>query len=430
MAQYAQAIYNQNLQREALEELNWNKRKEIVRYAYEHVPFYRDYYEEKGFSPDDLHCKEDWEKVPPLEKEHIRVNKQRMLSSSVPPCSIALTSTGGSTGMPLSVYRDKRFKFEILGWRAFTWWGISPADNTGIMHRRVPTNWVDKLKNRMLWCPTKRIYLNANRVEETDIARFVREITTQKIIWLTGYVGTLERVADYVLREGIKISCLRMVWSTSAPLSAIVRDKLERAFGCKVMNQYGSCEVSNIAQQCPCSEHLHVNVDYVHVDIVDEWGRSLQRQEGDILVTDLANYVAPLIRYRIGDRGELVEEPCPCGVTLPLMKNVKGRISDAVYTPSGIYIDGSYLTTIFDRYSSYIDKFQVRQTLDYSIKVLVVLKRPVTSGYEVVLREVKELLCASVKDEIPVSVEEVPEIHDDKGKIRYIISEVALRTRK
>lgn len=427
MAQYREALHNERLSVVEFRRMCWEKRVDLVHYAYETVPFYREYYDAHGFHPDQLKTEADWQRIPPLEKHYVREQLDRLLSTAAPLSARSTTTTGGSTGKPLKVYRDKRHKLEILGWRAFTWWNISPADNTGITHRRVPIGWKAKLKNQLLWWPTKRAYLSATSITDTDLERFTRELREKRIVWLTGYVGALECVADYILRNNIEITTMKMVWSTSAPLSDAIRAKLEQAFRCKVMNQYGSCEVSNIAQQCPHSPHLHINADFVHVDVVDENNCSLLDKEGDILVTDLTNRVAPLIRYRLGDRGCLLSEPCSCGISLPLMKSVKGRISDGVYTPDNVYIDGNYLTTIFDNYSDQIEQFQVRQALDYSLSVLVRPRRGQETAVAPILDAIQSQLLENVQHKLPVEIKLVDEIKADRGKIRYIISEITLQ---
>src|SRR5690606_24261217 len=117
------------------------------------------------------------------------------------------------------IYTDLRFYHEILGWRAFKWWSLSPAANVGIVHRRTPTSFWGKFKNRALWWPTKRIYLNASAVSIEDLHKFCLEIRKREIKWLQGYVGGLEKVADYIIEQNIQITTLQLVWSTSAPLS-------------------------------------------------------------------------------------------------------------------------------------------------------------------------------------------------------------------
>lgn len=211
MRLYREALTNQHLNECDLESVNWGKRKKLVTYAYENIPFYREYYDACGFSPLQLQSEKDWVKVPILEKEQVRQGADKLVNPKVSPKYVSFTTTGGSTGTPMKVYRDKRFKLEILGWRAFTWWKVSPGDNTAITHRRVPKGWKAQLKNRLLWWPTKRVYLSASSMSEDQIAQFVHQIIRKKVVWITGYAGALECVADYILMKKQKVSSLRLV---------------------------------------------------------------------------------------------------------------------------------------------------------------------------------------------------------------------------
>ncbi|MDD3078971.1 MAG: hypothetical protein PHH37_07685 [Paludibacter sp.] len=421
--QYKKALKNESLSYKCLSELNFKKRKKLVNYAYNNISFYKKFYDTAGFNPDMLVSDKDWEMVPILEKDMIRSNIYDIKNPFVLKKYLGVATTGGSTGLPLKIYTDLRFHHEILGWRAFEWWNLSPAANVGIIHRRTPTTFIGKLKNRLLWWPTQRIYLNASSIDEKQLTDFIKSIGRKKIRWLQGYVGGLERVAEYIIINNIKIDTLKLVWSTSAPLTKSIRNKLEKAFNCKVMNQYGSCEVPNIAIQCPHSHDLHVNYDYVHVDIVDDSGKLIREGEGDILVTNLESYAFPIIKYRIGDRSAWVGTECNCNIPFPLIREVKGRISDAIYTPDGIYVDGSYLTTIFDEYVDVISKFQVYQKRDYSVIIYVI---PYNNSFPIedTILNIKNTLLEKVHNKISVIIQVVDTIADDKGKIRYVISEV------
>lgn len=410
-----------------LKTLNWKKRVSIIRYAYNNIPFYKKYYDDNGFHPNMLKSENDWNLVPILEKKYIKHNLNELLSPQANNKYLETVFTGGSTGTPLKFYTDKRFCKEIQAWRMFKIWGISPADNHGIVHRRVPTSLVPKLKNRILWYPTKRIYLNVCSLTEEIIKNFVEELISNKIIWIQGYVGGLEQVADFILKYKYKITSLKLVWSTSAPLSKNVRLKMEQAFNCKVMNQYGCTEVWNIAMGCPNSDNMHISFDYVHVDIIDNHNKNIFNKEGDILITDLENYICPLIKYRLGDRGTLLSEKCICGNPLPILRPVKGRISDSIYTPKGLYISGEYLTTLFDDFPLYYSQYQIYQHSDFSIDINVVLAMNNNNDIANDLKRIKDILIRNTNNEIPIKINIVENIKDDKGKIRYILSEIAIK---
>lgn len=425
--QFEKAILSDNLSDIDLKELNWEKRKAIVIHAYNHTVFYKRFYDEHNFNPLMLQSEEDWNIVPILEKEDVRAFREEIRDANVLSKYIGVATTGGSTGMPLKVYIDKRFNFEILAWRALGWWGISPADHVGIIHRSVPSSFFNRLVNRFMWWPTRRAYLNASSITVEDIRGFVDELKNKHIKWIVGYVGGIEKVADYILANNIRIDSVGMVWATSAPLLDFVRKKIEKAFGCGVMNQYGCNEIANIAVQCPQCNELHVNSDYVHVDIVNEFNKLCGVEEyGDILVTNLEGKAFPLIKYRLGDKSKYSLYKCHCGRPYPLLSPISGRTTDSILTPSGLVLESIYLTSIFDDYTDYIQNFRIHQKKDYSVVVYVVLEKTRRNKGLKVLEIIKQTLSEKVKNEIPVIVECIDVLNDNRGKNRYIISEVAL----
>lgn len=405
---------------------SFNERKLLVSYAYKRCPFYAEYYNSHNFHPSMLKTEADWSKVPILEKWMIRKHCEELVSIIAHRSELSPSKTGGSTGKPLIVYKSKNVHFEVLGWRALRWYGVTPWMNEAIVHRRVPTTFLQKLKNRAMWWPTQRAYLNATRISENDIKRFVNEIIQKEIRWVVGYCGALEYVADYILSEGIKLYSVKLVWSTSSPLTKIVRNKLERAFNCPVMDQYGCCEMGNIAIQKPNEDYLTVNSDYVHVDIVDgNIDVTNEHKVGDVCITDLNTLEFPLIKYRLGDRSRMIKTMEESEDGFPKLAFVQGRISDMVYLPDGSCVDGSFLTTICDNYSEYISCYQVYQGNDFQVTFRVVPKNN-DQGTIDVINTVANALRVLVKEQIEIKIDITNVIEDFAGKRKFIISEIAL----
>ena len=69
----------------------------------------------------------------------------------------------------------------------------------------------------------------------------------------------------------------------------------------------------------------------------------------------------PFIRYKIDDRGTLSDEECACGRKLQMFKNIEGRISDIITSPSGRHISLYFFSLIFQVLSDYVKEFQVQQ---------------------------------------------------------------------
>jgi phenylacetate-coenzyme A ligase PaaK-like adenylate-forming protein len=128
-----------------------------------------------------------------------------------------------------------------------------------------------------------------------------------------------------------------VIYVAGETLTDPVRKRIERAFGCSVSNYYGSSEAIGLTFECRC-HRLHVNSDWYVLEPVDEHDQPVPAGQLShaVLVTNLANRVQPLIRYKMGDRVTISPDPCPCGSPFPVIE-VIGRTDEilAFPTPQG-----------------------------------------------------------------------------------------------
>ena len=407
--------------------IEFEKQKAIVSYAYQHVPYYRELYQKHHFDPHCLKSPSDWDLVPILEKDILRYHPDSVLSEEYQISDLTIATTSGSTGTPLKVYKDPKIHVEVMGWRGLKWWGISPAANMAKLHRNAASSITNKLKNRLLWWPTKRAYLNASlKLTDQELERFVEDLNSMKIIWMQGYCSIIESVADYILRSKHDVSLLQTVWCTSAPLKKSVREKMEKAFHCKIMDQYGCNELWNIAIQKKDEPYLTVSSDFVHVDTITNEGKQTKTNEkGEILITDLNCKAFPLIKYRLGDKGSFAKMPSESEDGYPKLNFVDGRTSDNIILKDGKIIDGVYLTAICDDYPDFIDAYQIYQSKDYTITVKLVLKEQNEANMKVA-NMILQSVVKTVGDPSLCKMELLNHIADTNGKKRYIISEVKI----
>ncbi len=129
--------YMETLPREQLDALHLRKLQLLLRYAYDHVPFYRARFDDHGLKPEDVRSLDDFKrKVPLLDKKDFLA-----LQPTEPPYGPTLAlpmemvvhhcETSGTTGAPLaipySMYDTERYG---EGW-CYAFWalGIRPADS-------------------------------------------------------------------------------------------------------------------------------------------------------------------------------------------------------------------------------------------------------------------------------------------------------------
>jgi len=143
---------------------------------------------------------------------------------------------------------------------------------------------------------------------------------------------------------------LRGIETSAETLLPEVRRDLMTAFGCPVLDRYGCREAGVIAHECSAGG-MHVNAEAVIAEV----------EEGQVLVTTLNNLSMPLIRYRVEDLAETGDQCCSCGRGLPLLRQLRGRVSDIIRSPSGRLIHGEFFTHLFYGETG-IRAFQVEQT--------------------------------------------------------------------
>jgi phenylacetate-coenzyme A ligase PaaK-like adenylate-forming protein len=120
----------------------------------------------------------------------------------------------------------------------------------------------------------------------------------------------------------------REIWTSGERLSSAQRTQIAETFGCEVLEDYGASEFLAIAWDCGRGV-LHLNADWVLLEPVDGDYRPVPPGAASrtALLTNLANRIQPLIRYDLGDSVTLLDGPCACGSRLPAIR-VEGRCDD------------------------------------------------------------------------------------------------------
>ncbi len=148
-------------------------------------------------------------------------------------------------------------------------------------------------------------------------------------VFLSGYPSALAQLAHEQKAGRLRIAPV-IAMTAGEDLTPATQEEIRSAFGCKVVQGYAATEVPGLALQCDRGS-IHVNSDWYLLEPVGEDYRPVPPgvTSHTVLVTNLANRVQPVIRYDLGDRVEVVAEPCPCGSPFPRVR-VEGRTTDVV----------------------------------------------------------------------------------------------------
>ena len=419
---YRTALQNQLLSDEELTDLSWKRTKKLLHYASENVPWYKKRYATIGLNPLDITQPEHFLQVPVLKRQEIIDNYDQFISQKVNPETLKISTTGGSTGTPLKVGMQKNVIRELQKWQMLSWWGISPNANMATIYREVPQNKMRKIALNFIRWPQKIISMDATQITSGKIMEFIADLNQTKPELIHGYVGALDAISDYVLQNNITLPSPKVVWATAAPINAIQEKKISQAFNAPVYDQYGCSEIYFISAECKHKEGLHIFADAVKVEILNNQNKLAQTNEyGRIILTNLNDYHFPLIRYENGDRGRILNKKCSCGMGLPLMDKVKGRITDNIVLSDGTILSGEYLTTIFDDFTDSVKQFQIVHLKNKTILVRIVLKNETSQNS--VEMWVKNELGKKVNNQVDISIRFVEKIQPINGKLRFIIQE-------
>jgi phenylacetate-CoA ligase len=191
-----------------------------------------------------------------------------------------------------------------------------------------------------------------------------------------------------------------------------------------VFDMYGSREIPSIACECEYHSGLHTFNDIRIVEIIRGDSPAKPGEEGSVIVTDLLNYAMPFIRYEIGDVGVMSKEVCRCGRGFPMLKEIKGRITNTIVTPDERYIHGEYFTHLFYDVPG-IKAFQVRQYCIGGVDVSV----EVRSGYDpAIMEERVARMRVHLGPQVRVKWNTVSTLPlTASGKRHFTISEVPIR---
>lgn len=137
--------------------------------------------------------------------------------------------------------------------------------------------------------------------------------------------------------------------TTAVAMSANLKQRLESAYGCPVIDWYSLTETGPLGYACALGHGYHWLPHDVHLETLDESGRPTTGR-GEITVTGGRNPFIPLLRYRTGDWGRIDYAACPCGDPMPRLIALEGRAPVRFRNSGGDWISTQDIATVLRRY--------------------------------------------------------------------------------
>lgn len=238
-----------------------------------------------------------------------------------------------------------------------------------------------------------------------DASDIVETIRVSRPDYLLLNPLSAELAARYAIAHGIEGVHIEQLITLGDRIDDAFRALIRRAFGAEVKDRYSCEEVGYIALQCPEHDWYHVVEPAVIVEIVNDAGEPCEIGEpGRVLVTSLINPAMPMIRYELGDVAEW-GEPCDCGITWPVIRQIHGRVRRYITSPSGEPVYATFIDAPFADIDGLLE-FRVVLHSDGLLFQYVSLA-PLADE---VLTQIADYLRTKLKHPWPVAMERVPRI--------------------
>lgn len=300
-----------------------NKLEDLLRYLYDHNSYYSGIMKDMGCNPWIDNAVNIYRDIPYMDKKTLLELNDDILTPALTNHNNRFDFTSGTSGTVLKCYKtdDERNALALNIWK----------QRRKLDSKVRPSNYIS-IFNKDFEHVIGKFYDST----ETNILNLFRRIVEYKPRWISGPVSVFEKMA-YLILNGFELDTenLHVIEFMGEFVSHEQRELIERAFMCKTTNNYGAQEVWCMAFEC--TEHkLHIQDQFC---LLDYYVTMKYGSRNELVVTSLNNRLMPILKYRLGDIGTIVNEKCSCGNATDIVILQGGRIGDIIY---GTNILGNY----------------------------------------------------------------------------------------
>lgn len=328
----------------------------LLLYAKTNIPFYQN----------KVLIKENWDKIPIVDKKIIQKNYIAFRSTSINYEYLLKEHTSGTSGNSLELLKDIR---------------VERKKNIALWKKRL------SIENNLLKTPLLYFYLNLESKkmnafvygenEYLDLSFTYFKTKIGKIIkynpqWIIGPPTAVTEFSIHCEKLKIIFPKVSYIELYGEILSSKQYDVLKRVYGnAKIVNHYGIREVGSIAISDYDYEKLKLLDNRVVIEILNNKDQPVQAGEkGYITITSLNDFYMPIIRYKTEDVGILSKINNDLFLMIEKGREiVKFKIDNKI-------ISSGYFDTIFSRLEvqipKCIDNFKIIQDIDEKITIKIV----------------------------------------------------------
>ncbi len=419
----------ETINRKKLRELQLERLRHIVAYAYDNVPMYKRRFDEIGLKPSHIRTLKDIELIPYTTKDDLRDNYPFGLFAVPMKKIVRLHASSGTTGKPVV---GGYTRADLDNWsdciaRLLVMAGATEEDifhvafGYGLFTGGFGLHYgIEKLGAAV-------VPVSSGNTE--------RQLMLMKDFGATALVATPSYamyLAETAKREGIlgdlKVRLVCMGAEASTPE---MHTALQELLGAFPTENYGLTEVGGpgVAGECREKAGMHINEDMFYAEIVDtERNRVLgEGEKGEMVITTLTKEGMPVLRYRTKDITSVTYEPCKCGRTLARMARVVGRTDDMLII-RGVNVFPSQIESVLmgmkelgKTYEIVVDRVNYMDTLEVRVEVDDAGLLTDYSKLEELVAKIRHALRVVLQLDVKVRLVEPFSIKRAEGKVKRVI---------
>ena len=303
--------------------------KRTVAHARLNSPFYRDRL--AGLPEDFPHGLEDFSALPFITAADLRAHHLAMLCVSQDRVARVVTlTTSGTTAAPKRLYfsdadLERTLDFFHHGMSTM----VGPGGKVLIL---LPGSRPDSVGDLLARSLARMDVMGVVHGPVLDVGEAVARTAELGADCLVGIPVQVLAMAEHPDGNLLAGKVKSVLLTTDYVPQALAR-RVERAWGCEVFEHYGMTETGlGGGVDCRAHQGYHLRAADLYCEVIDpDRGRILPPdRKGELVVSTLTREAMPLLRYRTGDWGRLLDGPCSCGGFTPRLARVPGRLSNSL----------------------------------------------------------------------------------------------------
>ena len=271
---------------------------DIVEYAINNIPFYKEFYKAKGFDISQLKSFDDIKKIPIVKKSDLSAVTLEQRSNT--KIAHYLANTGGSTGSPFTFYRTPDQRIKEMTYYHHSW------SSLGYKKHKLRFQFVGRQEKNGCTYDFARNQIRASVYEPFE--NVIKEITKINKIcsleYIQGYPSVIYEFALFCKKHNKEYKksglgrTIKGIFLNSEYPNPIFRKFIEEIFGVKTIASYG------LSEGCSLAFDLSSGI----YNVEQSYGYTEVQKEDDglhLIATSFDSFAAPFIRY---DTNDIVED--------------------------------------------------------------------------------------------------------------------------